>query len=195
MALADDSLSLVAAAPWLWIAVYVLARFLSGSGGLSALQNVTWTPVEQYSDAKMQTLCFDHLLDLSLAWQTKRKTGETMRTLDRGYALTNLLQVRRRVAALTPDVPSDRDRPLFLSQIVLFNITPIVLDISIALVVFCASRNQRRLLIQPAWLLTCCASALRHCSQAFWPGLGCSSPLGQSTASLSLSADEPLVPH
>lgn len=85
-------------APWLWISAYVLARFLSGSGGLSALQNVTWTPVEQYSDAKMQTLCFDHLLDLSLAWQTKRKTGETMRTLDRGYALTNLLQVRCHVA-------------------------------------------------------------------------------------------------
>ena len=31
----------------------------------------------------MSTMCFNHLLDLSLAFHTKRKTGEVLRILDR----------------------------------------------------------------------------------------------------------------
>lgn len=66
----------------------------------------------QSADFKMSTLCFDHLLNLSLAWHTKKKTGEVLRILDRGSALNNLF------------------------QLILFNILPVFFDITFALGVF-----------------------------------------------------------
>jgi hypothetical protein len=42
----------------------------------------------------MSQLSFNHLLHLSFAWHTKRKTGEVLRVLDRGAAINNTFQVR-----------------------------------------------------------------------------------------------------
>jgi ABC-type transport system involved in Fe-S cluster assembly fused permease/ATPase subunit len=55
---------------------------------------------------------FDHLLNLSLAWHTKKKTGEVLRILDRGSSLNNLF------------------------QLILFNILPIFFDVGAALFIF-----------------------------------------------------------
>jgi ABC-type transport system involved in Fe-S cluster assembly fused permease/ATPase subunit len=41
----------------------------------------------------MSQLAFDHLLNLSYAWHTKRKTGEILRVLDRGAAINHTLEV------------------------------------------------------------------------------------------------------
>jgi ABC-type transport system involved in Fe-S cluster assembly fused permease/ATPase subunit len=49
-------------------------------------------PVSQYADREMQLLCFNHLLNLSLAFHTKRNTGEVLKILDRGSAINNLFQ-------------------------------------------------------------------------------------------------------
>lgn len=38
-------------------------------------------------------MTFNHLLDLSLAFHTKRKTGEILRILDRGSAINSIFQV------------------------------------------------------------------------------------------------------
>ena len=43
---------------------------------------------------EMSLLSFNHLLHLSFAWHTKRKTGEILRILDRGAAINNTLRVR-----------------------------------------------------------------------------------------------------
>ena len=43
---------------------------------------------------EMSQLSFNHLLHLSFAWHTKRKTGEVLRILDRGAAINNTFQVR-----------------------------------------------------------------------------------------------------
>lgn len=61
----------------------------------------------------MSQLSFNHLLNLSFAWHTRRKTGEVLRILDRGAAINQTL------------------------EIVLFNILPTLFDIAIALVLFC----------------------------------------------------------
>jgi ABC-type transport system involved in Fe-S cluster assembly fused permease/ATPase subunit len=41
----------------------------------------------------MSLLSFNHLLNLSFAWHTRRKTGEVLRILDRGAAINNTFEV------------------------------------------------------------------------------------------------------
>ncbi|KAG8709981.1 hypothetical protein FRC09_000368 [Ceratobasidium sp. 395] len=95
--------------PLFW---YVGLRFLQSSGGLAALRDILWAPVMQYSDRSMSQLCFDHILNLSLAWHTRRKTGEVLRILDRGAAINHIF------------------------ELLLFNIVPTIADLAIALYIF-----------------------------------------------------------
>ncbi|THV06790.1 hypothetical protein K435DRAFT_834092 [Dendrothele bispora CBS 962.96] len=97
---------------WTLLGVYVVLRFLQGSGGLNALRDSLWAPVMQYSDREMSQLSFNHLLNLSFAFHTRRKTGEILRVLDRGAVINHTL------------------------ELILFNLLPTFLDIIIALVVF-----------------------------------------------------------
>ncbi|KAJ7497117.1 mitochondrial half-size ABC transporter [Mycena latifolia] len=97
---------------WPILFLYVMLRFLQGSGGLAALRDCLWTPVMQYSDREMSQLAFDHLLQLSFSFHTHRKTGEILRVLDRGAAINHTLEH------------------------LLFTIVPTFIDITIALVVF-----------------------------------------------------------
>ncbi|KAF8753928.1 ABC transporter transmembrane region [Rhizoctonia solani] len=76
--------------PLLW---YIVLRFLSSSGGLNALRSVLWAPVIQFSDRSLSQLAFDHLLNLSLAWHTRRKTGEVLRILDRGASIKQIFEL------------------------------------------------------------------------------------------------------
>ncbi|KAF4620663.1 hypothetical protein D9613_000572 [Agrocybe pediades] len=98
--------------PWPYIFAYAGFRFLQGSGGLSAMRDCLWAPVMQYSDREMSQLSFDHILNLSFAWHTRRKTGEVLRVLDRGAAINHTL------------------------ELVLFSILPTFIDIAVALVAF-----------------------------------------------------------
>ncbi|KAK7472887.1 ATP-binding cassette-type vacuolar membrane transporter Hmt1 [Stygiomarasmius scandens] len=94
------------------LGVYVVFRFLQGSGGLNALRDSLWAPVMQYSDREMSQLSFNHLLNLSFAFHTRRRTGEILRVLDRGAVINHTL------------------------ELILFNLLPTFVDIVIALVVF-----------------------------------------------------------
>ncbi|KAG6832499.1 hypothetical protein H0H87_001424 [Tephrocybe sp. NHM501043] len=98
--------------PWPFLFAYVGLRFLQGSGGLAAVRDSLWAPVMQYSDREMSQLSFDHLLNLSFAWHTRRKTGEILRVLDRGAAINHTF------------------------ELILFNIIPTFIDILIALIAF-----------------------------------------------------------
>ena len=96
--------------PWKHLSIYVILRFFQGSGGLlQVLQSTLWIPIMQWTDQKMSVHCFTHLLNLSLAFHTHRKTGEILRILDKGAALNNFFQM------------------------ILFNILPTVADIFVAL--------------------------------------------------------------
>lgn len=57
-------------------------------------------------------MTFSHLLNLSLAFHTRRKTGEVLRILDRGQAINQVF------------------------QLLLFNICPTFIDIAVALCFF-----------------------------------------------------------
>ncbi|KAG6920115.1 hypothetical protein DXG01_010183 [Tephrocybe rancida] len=81
--------------PWPLLFAYVALRFLQGSGGLAAVRDSLWAPVMQYSDREMSQLSFDHLLNLSFAWHTRRKTGEILRVLDRGAAINHTFEITR----------------------------------------------------------------------------------------------------
>ncbi|WVW80002.1 hypothetical protein I302_101975 [Kwoniella bestiolae CBS 10118] len=77
---------------WKWLFIYLSLRLLNAYGTLSALQQAFWLPIVQYTDREMQMLCFNHILDLSLAYHTKRNTGEVMRIIERGSAVNNLFR-------------------------------------------------------------------------------------------------------
>ncbi|WVF67088.1 hypothetical protein IAT40_001833 [Kwoniella sp. CBS 6097] len=77
---------------WKWLGIYLILRLFNSYGILTAIQQAFWVPVVQYTDREMQLLCFNHLLDLSLAYHTKRNTGEVMRILDRGSAINELFR-------------------------------------------------------------------------------------------------------
>ncbi|WRT65564.1 uncharacterized protein IL334_002509 [Kwoniella shivajii] len=77
---------------WKWLGVYLILRLLNAYGILSAIQQAFWIPVVQYTDREMQMLCFHHLLDLSLAYHTKRNTGEVIRIIERGSAINELFR-------------------------------------------------------------------------------------------------------
>jgi len=100
---------------WSLLLLYVVLRFLQGSGGLAALRDVLWAPVMQYSDREMSQLSFNHLLNLSFAFHTRRKTGEILRVLDRGAAINRIL------------------------ELILFSILPTFLDICLALIIICVA--------------------------------------------------------
>uniref|UniRef100_H2ZPN1 ABC transmembrane type-1 domain-containing protein n=1 Tax=Ciona savignyi TaxID=51511 RepID=H2ZPN1_CIOSA len=89
------------------------------SGGLlNGLRSYLWIRVQQYTNRLVQVRLFSHLHSLSLRWHLSRKTGEVLRSIDRGTISINNL----------------------LSYIV-FNIVPTIADIIIAIVYFITAFN------------------------------------------------------
>lgn len=82
------------------------------------------------SSLEMSLLSFNHLLHLSFAWHTKRKTGEVLRILDRGAAINNTLRVR---ASCFSSYTSGTHLHW---QLLLFDVIPTFIDIIVALVAF-----------------------------------------------------------
>lgn len=100
-------------APWKNLLLYAALRFLQGNGGLTqVLGSNLWIPVAQYSEREMSMMTFSHLLNLSLSFQVRKKTGEVLRTLDRGSAINSFFQT------------------------LLFQLAPIGIDITIAIIYF-----------------------------------------------------------
>lgn len=77
---------------WPPFITYFAVRGIMTGGILDFVRQILWVPVYQYTDREMMMLCFNHLLNLSLAYHTKRNTGEVMRIIDRGSAINNLFQ-------------------------------------------------------------------------------------------------------
>ena len=79
--------------PWIpFVSYFAIRLTVSGAGLLYFFQQRLWIPVSQYTDREMMMLCFNRLLDLSLAYHTKRNTGEVLKVIDRGSAINNLFQ-------------------------------------------------------------------------------------------------------
>ncbi|WWD16670.1 hypothetical protein CI109_101100 [Kwoniella shandongensis] len=97
---------------WKALILYLIVRLINGWGIMGLAQQFFWIPVVQYTDKEMQMLCFNHLLDLSLSYHTKRNTGEVMRIIDRGSAINELFRT------------------------ILFEVFPTVADVFIGLAVF-----------------------------------------------------------
>lgn len=97
-------------APWGAITLFAALKLFQGSGGLIAVaQNLLWFPLAWYSDVNMSMLMFDRVLNLSMSFHTKRRTGEVIRTLDRGSAINNFFEY------------------------LLFSLTPVFVDIIVAM--------------------------------------------------------------
>uniref|UniRef100_A0A671KUU2 ATP-binding cassette sub-family B member 6 n=1 Tax=Sinocyclocheilus anshuiensis TaxID=1608454 RepID=A0A671KUU2_9TELE len=99
------------------VCVYVLLKFFQGGGVgegfVSNLRSFLWTYVQQYTSRVVQVRLFTHLHDLSLRWHLGRRTGDVLRSIDRGTSSVNNL----------------------LSYIV-FSIVPTIADIIIAIIYF-----------------------------------------------------------
>uniref|UniRef100_A0A8C7P9F2 ATP-binding cassette sub-family B member 6 n=1 Tax=Oncorhynchus mykiss TaxID=8022 RepID=A0A8C7P9F2_ONCMY len=100
------------------VCVYVLLKFLQGggagaSGFVSNLRSFLWIRVQQYTNRVVQVRLFSHLHSLSLRWHLGRRTGDVLRSIDRGTSSINSL----------------------LSYIV-FSIFPTIADIVISIIYF-----------------------------------------------------------
>ncbi|KAL8183015.1 UNVERIFIED_CONTAM: ATP-binding cassette sub- B member 6, mitochondrial [Gekko kuhli] len=98
--------------------IFSTLKFLQGGGAgstgfVSNLRTFLWIRVQQFTNREVQVKLFRHLHGLSLRWHLGRKTGEVLRSVDRGTSSINNL----------------------LSYIV-FSIFPTIADIIIAIVYF-----------------------------------------------------------
>ncbi|KAG7248830.1 hypothetical protein CRUP_012058, partial [Coryphaenoides rupestris] len=78
------------------VCVYVLLKFFQGggagaSGFVSNLRSFLWIRVQQYTNRVVQVRLFGHLHSLSLRWHLGRKTGDVLRSIDRGTSSINSL--------------------------------------------------------------------------------------------------------
>ncbi|KAM9305250.1 ATP-binding cassette sub-family B member 6 [Gastrophryne carolinensis] len=105
------------------VCIYVLLKLLQGGGAgatgfVSNLRTFLWIRVQQFTNREVQIRLFSHLHSLSLRWHLGRKTGEVLRSVDRGTSSINSL----------------------LSYIV-FSILPTIADIVIGIVYFTSFFN------------------------------------------------------
>ncbi|XP_063017996.1 ATP-binding cassette sub-family B member 6 [Melospiza melodia melodia] len=109
-------------APWhtlAWtVCSYVGLKFLQGGGAgstgfVSNMRTFLWVWVQQFTNRQVQVQLFSHLHGLSLRWHLGRRTGEVLRSVDRGTSSINSL----------------------LSYII-FSIVPTIADIVISIVYF-----------------------------------------------------------
>ncbi|XP_037552438.1 ATP-binding cassette, sub-family B (MDR/TAP), member 6a [Nematolebias whitei] len=105
------------------VGVYVVLKFLQGggagsSGFVSNLRTFLWIRVQQFTNRVVQVRLFAHLHSLSLRWHLGRKTGDVLRSIDRGTTSINSL----------------------LSYIV-FSIFPTIADIVISIIYFSTNFN------------------------------------------------------
>eukprot|EP00834_Sanchytrium_tribonematis_P005318 NODE_314_length_9990_cov_0.963401.p2 type:complete len:663 gc:universal NODE_314_length_9990_cov_0.963401:4187-6175(+) len=93
------------------ILLYAFINLLQGgSGYLASLQSFCFIPVRQFITRSIGVATFQHLHHLSMEFHINRKTGEVLRVMDRG---TNSLSS--------------------IMQSALFNVLPIIIDISVAI--------------------------------------------------------------
>uniref|UniRef100_A0A674P1E5 ATP binding cassette subfamily B member 6 (LAN blood group) n=1 Tax=Takifugu rubripes TaxID=31033 RepID=A0A674P1E5_TAKRU len=100
------------------VCIYTLLKFLQGggagtSGFISNLRQFSWIKVQQFTSRGVQVCLFAHLHGLSLRWHLERRTGDVLRSVDRGTSSVNNL----------------------LSYI-LFSVLPTICDVIIAIVYF-----------------------------------------------------------
>ncbi|XP_072841428.2 ATP-binding cassette sub-family B member 6 isoform X2 [Pogona vitticeps] len=100
------------------VCIYAALKFLQGGGAgstgfISNMRTFLWIRVQQFTSREIQVQLLRHLHGLSLRWHLERKTGEVLRSVDRGTSSINNL----------------------LSYIV-FSIFPTVADIIIAIAYF-----------------------------------------------------------
>ncbi|KAH0621212.1 hypothetical protein JD844_022290 [Phrynosoma platyrhinos] len=100
------------------IGIYSALKFLQGGGAgatgfISNMRTFFWIRVQQFTSREIQVQLLRHLHGLSLRWHLERKTGEVLRSVDRGTSSINNL----------------------LSYII-FSIFPTIADVIIAIVYF-----------------------------------------------------------
>ncbi|KAM9328323.1 ATP-binding cassette sub-family B member 6-like isoform 2-T2 [Pholidichthys leucotaenia] len=93
--------------------VPIYYKNIGATGFVSNLRTFLWIRVQQFTNRVVQVRLFAHLHSLSLRWHLGRKTGEVLRSIDRGTSSVNSL----------------------LSYIV-FSIFPTIADIVISIIYF-----------------------------------------------------------
>ncbi|XP_059184195.1 ATP-binding cassette sub-family B member 6 [Centropristis striata] len=78
------------------VCIYSLLKFLQGggagaSGFVSNMRSFLWIKVQQFTSRVVQVRLFGHLHGLSMRWHLGRKTGDVLRSIDRGNTSINSL--------------------------------------------------------------------------------------------------------
>merc|ERR1711963_1214973 len=104
--------------PYQLILIFTLVKIFQGGTGacqmaglVNCLKNILWIKVEQNTTKSLKLSLFDHLHRLGIRWHQSKKTGEVLRVMDRGStSVTTVLNT------------------------VFFQITPILIDVMVAMV-------------------------------------------------------------
>lgn len=77
--------------PWRQSLLTVLRCPAGSTGFVSNLRTFLWVWVQQFTNRQVQVQLFAHLHGLSLRWHLGRRTGEVLRSVDRGTSSINSL--------------------------------------------------------------------------------------------------------
>ncbi|GAA5856039.1 hypothetical protein JCM8547_002951 [Rhodosporidiobolus lusitaniae] len=77
--------------PYVSVAIYIAVSFLQDSSDM--LYRFLWLNIEQYTEREMSMMVMDKVMALSLAYHTKRRTGELLRILSRAEAINDFFEI------------------------------------------------------------------------------------------------------
>ena len=99
-------------APFRQLAIYILLNFLDSSAGLSTLRQFLWFPVELNATQTLKKQSFNHIMSLSCEFHDNKRSGELYQSMWQGESVIELLET------------------------IVFELTPMVVDLVIACAYF-----------------------------------------------------------
>ena len=94
------------------LTLYIVIGWLRSYAGIEGLREFLWIPVRQNAVASMETASYNHIMELSCDFHDKKQTGELYISMTQGASFVTLL------------------------SIVLYRLTPMVLDLTVACIYF-----------------------------------------------------------
>ncbi|KAJ5773629.1 hypothetical protein N7457_008525 [Penicillium paradoxum] len=99
-------------APYGSLGKWALLQLIRGGAGLGLIESLVKIPIRQFSYRQITNAAFSHVMNLSMDFHIENDSAEVMKSIDQGGALNNLLEVA------------------------ILDITPTIVDLAIACVVF-----------------------------------------------------------
>ncbi|KAL8946718.1 MAG: hypothetical protein Q9222_006923 [Ikaeria aurantiellina] len=75
------------------IGVYVLLGWAASGAGISMFQDYWWVALERYSNTRIKTAAYNHMMELSTEFHDNKRTGELYEAIYQGSSISDLLEI------------------------------------------------------------------------------------------------------